>query len=225
MKLTERERIIIKRIKDRQRNFEQMNNIGQRRALAKDVIDALASGELTTKTGGYMSALHFPRRLRMDGAQTDLQKLFSVMPKGCSVCALGGLFVCMVKRADRLKTADIGVFQEEFGPGGKNEYGIYNDGNNLDIEGSKMKTRLEDVFTWGEITDIEFAFECWIERLKNLSGSQFYDVTLGKVNWIDRLHKKNRGNRTKVMATIMQHILNNPKARFEMGGEIPDCPL
>lgn len=91
-------------VKDNKK-FEAMTPSQKRMQIAQDVLDQLRTKRLVAKNGVWLDTEDF---LTADVVKKDveLQDLLKKQ-KSCDACAIGGMFMCAVERADKLKTSEL----------------------------------------------------------------------------------------------------------------------
>ena len=97
-----------RRITKANKDFDKMSAAEKRVQIARDVLAQLASKRLIATTGTWLAGSDegdlFSRK-DVD-KNPELQKVLSSTKK-CAGCALGGMFMCAVERADNLKLGDL----------------------------------------------------------------------------------------------------------------------
>lgn len=113
----------LKRIKDRERRFQKMSPARKRVAIAKDVIAAIEEKEITAATGIYINDKDlWPTKTFFNSKNTvsvvrrnidkQVRDIFveEYVPD-CTACAVGSLFICAVKRYDKITIGQMGSFR------------------------------------------------------------------------------------------------------------------
>jgi hypothetical protein len=131
--------------------FEKMTPSEKRVTIARDVIAQLAVGRLVATTGLWLAS---PNGMLFDDsdAEKDLE-LQAVLKKTktCEGCAMGGLFMCAVERANKLKVSElVNVDTDEDGES------FVTDG---EVQGDDAFSYLKRFFSKGQLEMIETAFE------------------------------------------------------------------
>jgi hypothetical protein len=108
-----------RRITAQNKAFDKLSPAEKRITLARDVIVQLAAGKLIADhvyaEGNLGSALFKELKLTTDcGDRVPDQKVELLKAAKCRVCGIGSLFVCGVKRADRLFGKDLGWGSDEY---------------------------------------------------------------------------------------------------------------
>lgn len=140
------------------RSFAHMSPANKRVQIARDVLEQIAMERFVPTTGRWLDLNLFigdrMGRSRLT-PETELQQVFQGV-KECKGCAVGGLFMCAVKRANKLKVQDVNHEHED-------EYGnprAYEDGDEVDIDNYDLASGyLQRFFEEKQIEMIEQAFE------------------------------------------------------------------
>lgn len=127
------------RIRRENKKFMALKPAEKRVQIARDVIAQLDAKRLVAKR---FSWLRPDFRIDELAAGTDLQPVFAAS-KRCVGCAIGGLFMCAVERANDLKAEDMGLSSLE----------------DNSFEGQDAMRYLRRFFTKDQINMIETAFE------------------------------------------------------------------
>lgn len=139
--------------------FEKLSPADKRVAIARDVLAQIAAKKLVPTAGAWLTGkddtpLFNEKDLKKD---PELQSILAKTEQ-CEGCALGGLFMCAVKRADQLKLSELdGV--KSF----KKEKAEYEDVD-MTIDHSVINTDdafryLKRFFSDVQLNEIESAFE------------------------------------------------------------------
>lgn len=178
--------------------FNKLTKPQKRVQIAKDVLAQLKIGFLKAKTGVYTDSKSLDRIFQKinntyDLDQSNLSNLLNVevkdifdKDKSCTVCGIGSLFVCAVKRLDKLKLKD-----------------LFND---ADIAQSDVHSYLSKYFSLLQLNLIESAFEGgeflnspYYDNIKAVSQSE------KAVSYFDG----QRINSTEKLKAIMNNIVEN----------------
>lgn len=126
------------------KKFSKMSMPKKRVQIAKDVLAQLESKRLEPKAGVWILGKD-EAQLKVDlNADVQLQSVFKTQEK-CVGCALGGIFMCAVERANKLKVCELST----------NYYGEW-----ASIEQEQdIFTYLKRYFTPTQLDQIEHAFE------------------------------------------------------------------
>lgn len=145
--------------------FEKLSPAKKRVAIARDVLAQLNAKRFIATPGNWAVPKGKESLLSASEAKTkqnkELQEIFSKI-KTCNTCALGGLFVCAVESADKIKVKDLLDFKS-------NEEAPFDDTCDVDINEDDITTYLEKYFSYDQLAEIEYAFE---QGGGALSGSQ-----------------------------------------------------
>lgn len=123
------QRVIRRRVRDRNRRFSLLPLAAQRVRVAKDVILQIKDGRLSPFRGIYFKATH---PFSSEDLQMELEG-----QESCTVCAIGAAFACLVKRANLFK-ARVGYSS---------------------VTSTEMRGRLGAIFSVEQLAMIETAFE------------------------------------------------------------------
>ncbi len=128
--------------------FDKLKPAEKRVAIARDVLKHVASRRIIPTHGAWVDstgsgALVSAKNIKKD---PELQELFASM-KSCNACALGGMFMCAVEKADNLKVSDL---QDV-----KVDGNIYEAG----VEQEDVFDYMKKFFSVDQLTMIESAFE------------------------------------------------------------------
>lgn len=91
-KLSATRRRMLRRIKDRNRRFSKLNLVGQRIAIAKDVIAQLIVKKFRATPGTYVR-FKLPS---VSNLEQQFNETMEAVPK-CEVCGVGGMFISAVR--------------------------------------------------------------------------------------------------------------------------------
>lgn len=103
-----------RRISKANKEFDKMTPAEKRVQIARDVLAQLASKRLVAASGLWLSgkgAEPLFSNTQLD-KNDELQAVLS-KKKQCTGCALGGMFMCAVERADKLKLKDLSEDSQE----------------------------------------------------------------------------------------------------------------
>lgn len=137
--------------------FAKLSPPEKRVEIARDVLAQLASRRLIPATGfwlGIGGTLYDNAHL-LDGddlsslKNVELQTVLGKM-ETCTGCALGGIFMCAVEKADKLKVKDL----VDFDNCNDEEYSA-----NLDLQTEDVTNYLKKFFSYHQLQMIECAFE------------------------------------------------------------------
>jgi hypothetical protein len=126
------------------KKFDKMSASEKRVQIARDVLAQLASKRLIATTGTWLAGSDEGNLFsRQDVEKSpELQKVLS-KTKECTGCALGGMFMCAVERADNLKIGDLSDDTQ----------------SQLQIQTDDIFEYMEKFFSRGQLHMIESAFE------------------------------------------------------------------
>ena len=182
MKMTQEElKLAKRRIKDRNRRFEEMPPNRKRIAIARDVIKMLQEGGLKARSGTYLSV---PKDLRVklyddiDSDDKQLQEIFCETT--CTVCGIGAAFVAGVMRANECTFGDTGRYL------GNDDY---------------MREYLSEWFEPSQIRTIECAFE-------SDAGFRGHEASWDEAEDAADFGAKFKTDRARLIA-IMENIIEN----------------
>lgn len=150
----------------RYQQFENMSKRRQRIEIAKDVLAQLLSGFLVPKTGVYLNLdFEFPVP-----NSSQLQAVLENVPS-CTVCGIGGVFVCAVRKANDIMVSSI--------------RSDWDSSYEIEARGEGIKDYLARFFSPTQVLQIEQAFERW-----TLSGRDNY-----RPNEYGVIQHQNRGGK------------------------------
>lgn len=189
-------KVVAKLNKETERNnaaFKKMNAAQKRVQIAKDVLEQLRLKRLTaTKCVWFGKAngepLFSSQELAKKNKDKDLQEVFGSM-KSCKACAIGGMFMCAVEKADALKVKDLLSFDNE------DEFG-----DDVEVHQEDAFEYLERFFEFDQLELIESAFE------GGAGACSYYGDASDYINNIDDPSER--------MALIMKNIIVN-KGTFD----------
>lgn len=124
--------------------FRKLSAPRKRVALARDGLAQLASGQLIATTGTWVNIDDDAAVPSGTDSDTDLRDVIG--EQTCETCALGGLFVCAVKRVDALKISEL-------------ENGEYVEYSDVGVETEDVFAYLRKFFSESQLNAIEAAFE------------------------------------------------------------------
>ncbi len=128
--------------------FEKLKPGEKRVAIARDVLKHVASRKIIPTQGAWVDTVGNGPLVTEKNIEQDpeLQSLFLNM-KSCNACALGGMFMCAVEKADKLKVSDL--------------QDVAVDGNTYEagVEQEDVFKYMKKFFTEDQLGKIEAAFE------------------------------------------------------------------
>lgn len=130
--------------------FSKLSKAGKRVAIARDVLAQLKSGRLIATSGIWLRNSdndYIVNEKESSNKELELQTIFK-SKKACKACAMGGLFMCAVERANKLKVKEL--FEYEYWEG---------DGNRFDIDEEDTFDYLSRFFDRDQLKLIEANFE------------------------------------------------------------------
>lgn len=138
------------------KKFEKLSPSEKRVSIARDVLAQLESGKLKPQSGAWLegkgrSELFSAKMLAGD---PEVQSILS-KTKECTGCALGGLFLSAVCKADKLKLSELECVGEA--DYNSSELELVEDGT---ISENDSFSYLERFFSKEQLNLIEFTFEC-----------------------------------------------------------------
>jgi len=200
-----------RRIREANKKFEALTPSEKRVAIARDVLAQIHLKRLVPTAGVWLDAAHWrglftKNQVKKDAELRDILK----GTKQCEGCALGGMFMCAVERADKLKLSELesGVMYNQEVENAK-ENGDTIDHITLDdsaISESDAFTYLGRFFSRAQLDLIESCFEL-------NCGTSYTDV--GDDFCPDE------GDASERMRLVMENIVVN-KGRF-MPEKQPVC--
>lgn len=131
--------------------FASLKPAEKRVAIARDVLSQLRLGKLVATPGVWLrDGGEEPLICAEDSVEKKNVELQAILNKQeqCTGCALGGMFMCAVKRANKLKVKDLTDFTSEDG---------YEE--SVDVDGSDATAYLGRWFDQEQLSMIESAFE------------------------------------------------------------------
>lgn len=137
--------------------FAKLSAPRKRVAIARDVLTQLKSGRLNATSGVWLADTHSDSLVydAQDVKNKELQSILKDM-KQCNGCALGGMFMCAVERANKIKVKNLDEFEEDY----VGDYGMQCAGSDrVDIQGEDTMKYLSKWFDRGQLELIETAFE------------------------------------------------------------------
>lgn len=137
------------------KKFEKLSPSEKRVAIARDVLTQLASKRLVPKAGAWLEVKGGSELFseKMLGSDQELQEILS-KTKECTGCALGGLFLSAVCKADKLKLSELECVDEDH----YNSYNLQFVGQ-ADISMKDSFSYLKRFFSEDQLNLIEFTFE------------------------------------------------------------------
>jgi hypothetical protein len=150
--------------------------------VAKDIIAQLDLKSIKPKTGTYVRSLWNEDAYEV-GKLTDSKKQAKLLQKKCDACALGSMFLSLVK-LDNDFDFDIDIITEDNGEG----CGVF------ELQEDAMRNRLHDVFSRDQLDLIETAFETWGHGdARELKFGKRYKTPAGRLRAICRNIIENEG--------------------------------
>jgi hypothetical protein len=146
-------RKIRKDIKKKNAEFEKLPADERRIIIALDVIDQLRIGKLIAERGTWIGIGEDQSDREILVNQMDKQLNTVIGSQSCTTCAIGGMFVCAVKRADRLKVKEIETVKD------KSEELSPTDWVDPTPDGVDLFSYLKRFFSEDQLNLIEIAFE------------------------------------------------------------------
>lgn len=125
--------------------FAKMSKSEKRVAIARDVIAQLDVKKLVAQSGTWLTSGGDDDFIPTYSGDDELQKVFSKV-ESCTGCALGGMFLCAVQKADNLKIKNLSAYNEE------QDY-------NIPVEGTDLMKYLKKFFDNDQLELIENHFE------------------------------------------------------------------
>lgn len=162
--------------------FALMSPADKRVTLAKDVLMQLATKRFRAAGGNYLDFRSYIP-LTAEDIDRDLSELLPQV-EACDVCAIGGLFVCAVERADKLKVGHRDAIERggvELSDLSYDEHGYVAQFFDRDTR-YNMETMFEQCFCDGEDGDRVYMPARWRET--------FHD----RMTWIMKNVIENGGN-------------------------------
>lgn len=184
MPLTEEQKKLRRRLRDRERRFQCASPEKKRVHIAQDVLAQLDTGTLKTS---WMFA-NIPK-LKDEEPGRDLREVILSRPR-CSACAVGALFLGAVRQHNQITVGQVrgSVFRED---------ALY----------TAILTYLEKFFSPQQIRLIEFTFEEGRGHFRELvSESGLWDIDLERRA---RSFARRRRGRLKRLRAIMENIIEN----------------
>lgn len=103
-------------IADKNKAFKKLSKAEKRVQIARDVLAQLKTGYLKAKPGVYLESRglnkltdYYGCILNPGDAASEMKDILD-KDKSCTVCGIGSLFVCAVRRLDNLKIQEIYEF-------------------------------------------------------------------------------------------------------------------
>ncbi len=147
------------RVRRENDKFNRLTRAEKRVAIARDVLAQMGTGRFVAEAGYWLTLPDAFYLIEATDAQkeknTELQSILKKREQ-CQGCALGGMFMCAVERANKLKVRDLSTF-EEATKEDMDEDPWYLD--NLQVEGEDTLDYLKRFFSEEQLTLIESAFE------------------------------------------------------------------
>lgn len=145
--------------------FKKLKPAEKRVQIARDVLDQLASKRLIARSGHWLTipgnVSLLDEKSAVKKKDVELQTVLSGI-KTCEGCALGGMFMCAVERADKLKVSDLDGFGE-----------VESCQDDLMVEGDDAFKYLGQFFSKSQLEMIEAAFEMGKGSVIGNSASYF----------------------------------------------------
>lgn len=147
-----------RRVERANKAFEKMTPSQKRVQIARDVLAQLASKRLVATPGTWLSGKNESDLLKSTDFEkdTELQKVIG-KTKQCTGCALGGMFMCAVERANKLKVGELSDDAQQSG----------------NIEYDDVFKYMERFFSIDQLHDIESAFERGEGATSSEEGSEW----------------------------------------------------
>lgn len=103
-----------RRVAKANKSFEKLSTADKRVQIARDVLAQLASKRLIATPGTWLAGSNEGNLFSKKDLEKnpDLQKILKNTEE-CTGCALGGMFMCAVERADELKLGDLSVESQD----------------------------------------------------------------------------------------------------------------
>lgn len=141
--------ILTKRIARDNAAFDKLSAQAKRIHIARDVIAQIQIGKIVAQQGVYGRGKtgNLFGQLKVDHLYGEVEESQKVEVKAakCVACGIGSMFICAVKKADRL-------FGKDLGGCGRNE-----------LNGDDARAYLERFFDSEDLFAIEDAFECQLD--------------------------------------------------------------
>lgn len=176
--------------------FEKMSPAEKRVQIARDCLQQLASKRLVATQGSWLTGVNDISLFSNKDVKKDLElQQVLLKQKKCEACALGGMFMCAVERADKLKLSKI-VSTKGFYYSDSDQY------ENCSIEQSDVFSYMRKFFSKDQLELIEFTFEhgngaCYLNNDKASAAIEFsYKANLS-------------GDSQTLMKLIMENIVVN----------------
>lgn len=154
-----------RRVAKENKAFEKMTPSQKRMQIANDVLEQLRIKRLKAKTGVWLNTEKFLTKKEVE-KNVELQDLLKKQ-KSCDACAIGGMFMCAVELADKLKTSEL-LCGFKSGKDLPKEYKTLNghaeDSNDVEVPDPGIEmfdafSYLEKFFSKDQLRLIELAFE------------------------------------------------------------------
>ena len=137
-KLANKQKLIVKKLEEKNKAFNKLSKIEKRIEIAKDVISQVKAEKFIAKCGIYFSTESFNEFGQEESAQQIL--LGDKAPK-CTVCALGGITLSTIRKNNAVK---IGVLQVKGGAANQRKL---------------VADKTHNIFTKTQLDMMEIAFE------------------------------------------------------------------
>lgn len=160
--------------------FEKMSPAEKRVQIARDVIAQLAAKRLIATTGTWLANGDEGDLFTKEDVHKnpELQKILK-RQKECTGCALGGMFMCAVERADELRLGDLDRDSRDY----------------RQMQDGSVFKYMEKFFSREQLDEIEAAFE---------QGEGFVDDSNVASGWLSEVDDANER-----MRLIMENIVAN----------------
>lgn len=188
-----------KKIQAANAKFAKLGKAEKRVQIAKDVISSLKSRKMSASPGVYFRSTkaNFEKfeQLNIPSSEIEVQDVMNNV-QSCEVCALGAVFVCAVKRANKLKMEEIG------------EHELY---VKFGLDSNQISPYIDKFFSPTQRMLIENAFEMYTVNNKiDMRISEEIFMTAVKYN--RGFHHRTSSNMR--MIRIMKNIIRN-KGTFD----------
>lgn len=179
-----------RRIARSNKEFEKMSPSEKRVQIARDVLAQLAAKRLIATPGIWLSGMRDNLLKSSDFVKDpELQKVLG-KTKQCTGCALGGMFMCAVERANKLKVGELSNDSQKSG----------------NIEFEDVFTYMEKFFSRNQLDQIESAFE------KGEGASDVYDAN----DWLEEVDDASERMRLimeNIVANKGKFVLSKPPVK------------
>lgn len=137
--------------------FAKLSRNEQRVAIAKDVLKQIKAQSYIPSYGKYLDAPlgKHPEPFTFSASLEEPINLQNIIPTRCSVCAIGALFVSMVRVGNNV-SSDAGSIYTDYGR--KNKKVVH-------LSPTVLFNTLSDYFSFDELRAMESLFEGWESRV------------------------------------------------------------